>query len=290
MQKVGLDEAQAGIKIARRSTDNIRYADDTILMAKGEEELKNLLMKVKEESEKVGSKLNIQKTKIMASGPITSWQIYGETMETVRDFIFGGSKITTDGDYSHEIERCLLLGRKAMTNLDSILKNRFCFADKGPASQSYGFSSSHVWMWELNHKESWALKSWCFSTVVLEKTLESSLDYKVIKPVIPKGNQSWLFIGRTDVEAETPILWPPGEKNLLFGKDVDVRKDWRKEEKGTTEDEMVGWHHWLDGHELEQVLGVDDGQGSLACCSLWVTTSWTRLSNLTDWLTDWCDY
>ena len=124
MQNVGLDEAQAGIKIARRSTNNVRYADDTTLMAKGEEELKNLLMKVKEESEKAGLKLTIQKTKIMASSPITSWQIYGETMETVRDFIFGGSKITADGDYSHEIERCLLLGRKAMTNLDSILKKQ----------------------------------------------------------------------------------------------------------------------------------------------------------------------
>ena len=124
MQNVGLDEAQAGIKIARRSTDNIRYADDTILMAKGEEELKNLLMKVKEESEKAGLKLTIQKTKIMASSPIISWQIEGETVETVADFIFLGSKITADGYCGHEIKRCLLLGRKVMTNLDSILKSR----------------------------------------------------------------------------------------------------------------------------------------------------------------------
>ena len=124
-------------------------------MAESEEELKSLLMKVKEESEKFGLKLNIQKTKIMASGPITSWQINGETIETVRDFILGGSKITTDGDCSHEIKRCLLLGRKAMTNLDSILKKqRRYFADKGPSSQSYGLSSSHVWMWELDYKES----------------------------------------------------------------------------------------------------------------------------------------
>ena len=121
-------------------------ADDTTLMAESEEELKSLLMKVKEESEKVGLKLNIQKTKIMASGPITSWQIDGETVETVSDFIFGGSKITADGDCSHEIKRCLLLGRKVMTNLDSILKNRHYFANKGPSSQGYGFSSSHVWM------------------------------------------------------------------------------------------------------------------------------------------------
>ena len=123
MRNAGLDEAQAGIKIARRNINNLRYADDTTLMAESEE-LKSLLLKVKEESEKVGLKLNIQKTKIMASGPITSWQIGGETRETVRDFILGGSKITTDGDCSHEIKRCLLLGRKVMTNLDSILKSR----------------------------------------------------------------------------------------------------------------------------------------------------------------------
>ena len=148
----GLGEAQAGIKSARRNTNNLRYADDTILMAESKEELKSLLMKVKEESEKVGLKLNIQKTKIMASSPITSWQIEGETMETVTNFIFLGSKITADGDYRHEIKRRLLPGRKALTNLDSILKSRdINFADKGPSSQSYGFSSSHLWMWELNY-------------------------------------------------------------------------------------------------------------------------------------------
>ena len=138
MRNAGLDEAQDGIKIARRNINNLRYADDTTLLAESEEELKSLLMKVKEESEKVGLNLNIQKTRIMASGPITSWQIDGETMETVRDFIFLGSKITADGDGSHEIKRCLLLGRKSMTNLDSILKSRD-FANKGPSSQNYGF-------------------------------------------------------------------------------------------------------------------------------------------------------
>ena len=165
------------------------------------EELKSLLMKVKEESENIGLKLNIQKTKIMVSGPITSWQIDGET---VADFIFGGSKITADDDCSHKIKICLLLGRKVMTNLDSILKSRHYFANKGPSSQAYDFSSGHVWMWELDYKESWAPKNWCFWTVVLEKTLESPLDCKEIQPVNPKGNQSWMFIGRTD--AETPIL------------------------------------------------------------------------------------
>ena len=137
---------------------------------------------------KVGFKLNIQKTKIMASGSTTSWQILGETMETVTDFVFWGFKITADGDCSHEIQRCLLLGRKVMTNLDSILKNRHYFANKGPSSQNYGFSSSHVWIWELDYKESWAPKNWCFWTVVLEKTLESPLDCKEIQPIHPKGN------------------------------------------------------------------------------------------------------
>ena len=141
-----LEEAQAGIKIAWRNINNLRYADDTTLMAEKEEELKSLLMKVKEESEKVGLKLNIQKTKIMASGPMTSWQIDGETVETVRDFILGSFKINAGGDCSHEIRRSLLLGRKVMTNLDSILKSRRYFANKGPSSESYGFSSSHVWM------------------------------------------------------------------------------------------------------------------------------------------------
>ena len=191
MGNAELDEAQAGIKIAGRNINNLRYADDTTLMAESKEELKSLLMKVKEKSEKVGLKLNIQKTKVMASSPITSWQIDGETVESVADFILGGSKITADGDCSHEIKRCLLLGRKTLTNLDSIFKKqRHYFANKGPSSQSYGFSSSHVWMWELDYEESWTPKNWCFWTVVLEKTLESPLDCKEIQPVHPKGNQS----------------------------------------------------------------------------------------------------
>ena len=146
-RNAGLEETQAGIKIARRNINNLRYADDTTLMAESEEELKSLLMKVQEESENVGLKLNIQKTKIMASGPITSWEIDGERVETASDFIFSGSKITADGDCRHEIKRCLLLGRKVMTNLDSILKSRdITLANKGPSSQGYGFSCGHVWM------------------------------------------------------------------------------------------------------------------------------------------------
>ena len=146
MRNAGLDEAQAGVKIAGRNINNLTHADDSSLMAESEEELKSLLMKVKEESEKVGLKLNIQKTKIMVSGPITSWQIDGEIVETEADFIFLGSKITTDGDCSPEIKRHLLLGRKIMTNLDSILKSRDTLVNKGPSNQGYGFSSSHIWM------------------------------------------------------------------------------------------------------------------------------------------------
>ena len=130
------------------------------------------------------------------------------------------------------------------------------------------FSSNHVWMWELDCEESWAPKNWCFRTVVLEKTLESPLYCKEIQPVHPKGNQSWMFIGRTDVEAEILILWPPDAKSWLIGKDLDAGKDRRQEEKGMTEDEMVGWHHQLNGHEFGWTPGVGDGQGGLACCSL----------------------
>ena len=202
--------------------------------------------------------------KIMASRPITSWQIYGETMETVTDFIF-----TADGDCSHEIKRCLLLGRKVMTNLakQHIKKQRYYFANKYPLRQNFGFSCGHVWMWELDYKESWEPKNWCFWTLVLEKTLQSPLDCKEIQPVHHKGNQSWIFIGRTDAEAETLILWPPNAKSWLIWKDPDGGKDWRQEEKGTTEDEMVGWHHQLNGCEFEQAPGVGDGQESLACCN-----------------------
>ena len=164
----------------------------------------------------------------------------GEKMQTVTDFIFLGSKITEEGYFSHEIKRCLLLGRKAMTNLDSVLKSRDHFSLKGPYSQSYGFSSSHVWMWELDHKEDWAPKNWCFQVVVLKKTLESLLDSKAIKPVNPKGNQSWIFIRRTDAEAL--ILWPPDVNSWLTGKDPDAVNDWGQEEK-----EMRQWVRWLDG-------------------------------------------
>ena len=147
-----------------------------------------------------------------------------------------------------------------------IKKQRHYFIDKGPSSKSYGFSSSHVWMWGLDHKEGWKPKT-CFWSVVLGKTLDSPLDCKEIQPVHPKGNQSWVFIGKTEAEAKTLILGPPDEKKWLIGKNPDAGKDWRQEENGATEDEMAGWHHWLNGYKLEQTPGDSKGQGSLACCS-----------------------
>ena len=185
------------------------------LWQKGEEELKSLLMNVKEESEKVGLKLNIQKTKIMASGPITSWEIDGETVETLSDFIFGGSKITADGDSSYEIKRCLLLGRKVMTNLDSILKSRDI-----ALSTKVRLVKAMVFPVVMYGRESWTIKKagrqridafelWCWRKLLIE----SPLDYKEIQPVHPKGGQSWKFIGRTDAEAETPIVWPSDAKS-----------------------------------------------------------------------------
>ena len=165
-----------------------------------------------------------------------------------------------------------------------IKKHIDCFADKGPSGQSYGFSSSHVWMWELDHKESWASKNWYFWTMVVEKTHESPLECKEIQPVYPKGDQSWVFIVRTDVEAETLVLWPPDVKSWLIWKDPDAG-NWRWEEKGTTEDEIVGWHHGLNGCGFGQTPGVGDGQGDLACCTSWglkqsATTEWL---NWTGW-------
>ena len=165
------------------------------------------------------------------------------------------------------------------SNGSHIEKPRHYFANKGLSSQGYGFSSGHVWMWELDCEESWAPKNWCFWIVVLEKTLESPLDFKEIHPVHSKGDQSWVFIGRTDAKAETPIFWLPDAKSWLIGKDPDAGRDWGQEEKGMTEDEMAGWHHWLDGHESEWTPGVGNGQGALECCNSWGckeldTTQW----------------
>ena len=236
-------------------------------------------MKVKEKSEKAGLKLNIQKTKIMSSRPINSWQINGETMETVTGFIFLVSKITADGDCNYEIKICLLLGRKAMIRLDSILKSRDITLTTNVHLVKAMIFSVVVCMWELDYKERWVLKNCYFWIVVLEKTLESPLDCKEILLVYPKGNQSWIFIERTDAEAETPILSPPVAENCLTGKDPDAGKDWRQE-KGMTEDEIVGWHDWFDGYEFEHAPGFGDGQGGLVCFSPWGC----KELDMTEWL------
>ena len=255
MQNARLDEAQAAIKIAGRNINNMQMTPSLCWCQRGtkesKEELKSLLMKMKEERERVGLKLNIKKTKVMASGPINSWQIDRETMETVRDFIFLGSKITADGDCGHEIKRLLLLGRKAMSNLESILKSRdITLQTKVCLVKAmvfpvviYGCES-----WTIEKAENGridAFELWCW------RRLKSPLDNNEITLVHPEGNQSWIFIGRTDAEAETPIFWPPDAKSWLIWKDPDAGKDWRQEEKGMTENEIVGWFLLLDGHEFE---------------------------------------
>ena len=220
------------------------------------------------------------------SAIFTSWQIDGETMKTVTNFIFLGSKITADGDCRCEIKRRLLLGRKAMRNLDSILKSRdITLLTKVHLVKAMVFPVVMYGCESWTIKGSWAPKRWCFWTVVLEKTLESPLDCKEIQPVHPKGDQSSIFIGKTDAEAEAPILWPPDVKSWLIGKDPEFGKDWRRQEKGMTEDEMVGWHHRLNGYE--QAPGVDGGQGSLVCCSPWgcKELDTTEQMNWTDWKT-----
>ena len=206
----------------------------------------------------------------MASSPITSWEIEGETVETVSDFILGGSKITTDGDCSHEIKRRLLLGRKVMTNLDNILKSRdialptkVCLvkAMVFPVVM-YGCES-----WTVKKAECWridAFEQWCWRRLLRVPWTARRFNQSILKE-----NQYWIFIRRTDAEAGAPILWPPDVRSWLIWKDPDAGKDWRQEEKEMTEDEMVGWHHRLDGHESDEAPGVGDGQESLACCSPW---------------------
>ena len=206
-------------------------------------------------------KLNIQKTKIMASSPITSWQIDEGENGNGGIFYFHGPQNHWTVIAATKIKRHLLFGRKTMKNLGSILKSRDCALNKNLYSQSDGFSSSHVQIWELNFKEGWAWKYWWFQTVVLEKTLESPLDCKEIKPVNPEGNQSWIFIWRTDDETKAPIFWPPDVKNWLIGKDTDAGKDWKQEKDDR------GWDGWMASStqrtQFEQMLRDNEGQGSL---------------------------
>ena len=196
----------------------------------------------------------MQKTKIMACGPMSFKPTFSLSSSTFIKRLFsswGAPKSLQMVTAAMKLKDAYSLEGKLWPTRQCIKKQRRYFAKKCPSSQSYGFSSSHVWMWELDYKESWALKNWCFWSVVLEKTLENPLDCKEIQPVHPKWDQSWVFTGRTDAKAETPVLWPPDVKNWLIGKDPDVGKVWRQEEKGTTEDEMVGWHHWLNWDDFE---------------------------------------
>ena len=235
-------------------------------------------MKVKEESEKVGLNLNIHKTKIMASSPIPAWQTDGETMETVTEFTFLVSKITVDGDCNHEIKRFLLLERKTMTSIESILKSRDFACNANASSQTYRFSSSNVWMWELDCEESWAQKNWCFWNVVLDKTLESLLDCKEIQPAHPKGNQSWIFIGKTDAETQYSghLIQRSDslEKTLLWEKIEDTRRK--------------GWQRmsWFDGITDSKDMNLNKLWKLVIDSKAWraavhgVTKSWNRRS---DW-------
>ena len=236
---------------------------------------------VKKESEKTALKLHIQKAKTMASGPITSWQMMGKKWKHRQNTSFSlAPKSLWMVTAARKLKYACSLEESYEKPRHSVYKALYMeyiyhFTHKVPYSQSFGFSSSHVWMWELDHKESWAPKNWCFWTVVLEKTLESPLDCKEIQPIHSKGDQSWVFFGRNDAKA--PILCPPHVKSWLIGKDPDAGRDWGQEEKGMTEDEMAGWHHWLNGRESEWTPGDGDGQGGLACCD---TTERLNLTEL----------
>ena len=269
MRNAGLEETQAGIKIAGRSINDLRYADYTTLMAENEEELKSLLMKVKVESEKFGLKLNIQKTKIMAFFPITSWQIDGETVETVSDFIFGGSKITADGDCNHEIRRHLLLGRKVMTNLDSLFKSRdITLPTKVHLVKALVFPlviyGCENWtMKKAEHRRTGAFELWCWRRLLWVPWTPRRSNQSILKEISPGISLEGMML-KLKLQYFGHLL---GRVESL--EDSDAGRDWGQEEKGMKEDEIAGWYHWLDGCESEWTPGVGDGQGGLACCDSW---------------------
>ena len=242
MWNARLDEAQVGIKIARRNINNLIYGrkrrrTKEPLDESERGEWKSWLKAQHSENEDHG----IQSHRFMANRWGKQWLTLFFWAPKSLQMVIAAMKFkdaySLEGSYGQPRQH--------------IRKQRHYFVNKGPSSQGYGFPSDHVWMWELDYKESWVLENWCFWTVVLEKTFESPLDCKEIQPVHPEGDQSWIFIGMTDVEAETPVFWPPDANSRLIRKASDAGKDWRQEEKGKTEDEMVKWHHWLDGHEFE---------------------------------------
>ena len=256
--------------------------DDITLLAESKEELKSLL--IEGEREEWKSWLNPQHSKNEDHGiPFHHFMVNRREKSRNGDrFYFLGLQYHCRQWLQPWNSKTLTPWKKSYDKVKQhIKKQRHHFADKGSYNQNYGFSSSHVQMWELDHKEGWVQKNWCSCIVVLEKPLESPLDCKEIKQVNPKGDQSWIFIGSTD--AETSILWPPDVKNRLIGKDPDPGKDWGQEEKGRTEDEMVGWYHWLDGHEFERALGDSEGREAWCAAVHGVTKSETQLS---DWATN----
>ena len=268
MRNAGLEEAQTGVKIARRNISNLRYADDIAIMAESEE-LKSLLMKVKEESEKVGLKLNIQKTKIVAFGPITSWQINGGTMETVTDFILGGSKITADGDRSHEIKRLLLLEKKVITNLESILKSRdITLPTKVRVVKDMVFPVvMYAYDSRTNKKAEHiridAFELWCWRRLLRVPWTARRSNQSMLKEISPGCSLEGLML---KLKLQNFGHWCEELTHL--------KRPWcwerlRAGGEGDTKDGMVGWHHWLNGHEFGWTPGVGDGQGGLACCDSW---------------------